>query len=51
MQGITHEYVLMGLDLITDEEYAGSSEVAAFRSRRQTDHRKDRIETEPAEPF
>jgi RimJ/RimL family protein N-acetyltransferase len=23
MQGITHDYVLMGLDLITDEEYAG----------------------------
>ncbi len=23
MQGITHDYILMGLDLITDEEYAG----------------------------
>lgn len=23
MQGVTHDYVLMGVDLITDEEYAG----------------------------
>ena len=23
MQAITHDYVLMGLDLLTDEEYAG----------------------------
>ncbi|HEY1170908.1 MAG TPA: GNAT family N-acetyltransferase [Verrucomicrobiae bacterium] len=23
MQGITHDYIVMGLDLITDEEYAG----------------------------
>jgi hypothetical protein len=23
MQGITHDYILMGLDLTTDEEYAG----------------------------
>ena len=23
MQAVTHDYVLMGLDLITDEEYAG----------------------------
>ena len=23
MQAITHDYVLMGLDLTTDEEYAG----------------------------
>jgi hypothetical protein len=23
MQAVTHDYVLMGLDLVTDEEYAG----------------------------
>ena len=23
MQAISHDYILMGLDLITDEEYAG----------------------------